>query len=93
MATAAAFLFSADGHPAVEIAVGLVLMGLALELALRVNTQVLDVPVALSTFAGAALVASSVPGHWASVYLAGLAVAVGIVAGRSPSRHPLCCYR
>ena len=60
-------------------------MGLALELALRVDTQVLDVPVALTTFAGAALLASSVPDHWASAYVAGLAVAVASspAAGRA----------
>ena len=39
MVTAAGFLLAADGQPAGEIAVGLVLMGLGVELALRVDSR------------------------------------------------------
>ncbi len=92
MATAAAFLLAADGHPAAEVAVGLVLMVLAVELAMRPGRRVLDVPVAVSAFAGAGLAASCAPAHWAAVYLAALAGAVAVVAIRSPLQAPALLF-
>ena len=89
MVTAAAFLLAADGHPAGEIAVGLVLMGLALELALpagRAGARRPRRPDARSPAPRS--IASSVPDHWAAAYITGLAVAVGIVAARRPLQAP-----
>ena len=86
MATAAGFLLAADAAPLAEVPIALALMVIAVELACRTRAErpAADVEITFSAFAGAALVATCVPQHWVAALLGAFAVAIAVVAGRSP---------